>query len=83
MATFEIRYIKRLCDDSGHEHDACQSLAMVEAASAHEALRLAELQACGSRRLADWTIFADAIELRATSPLGVAHGQSRAAARLS
>jgi len=75
MPTFEIRYIKKLCDDSGHEHDACQSVATVEAATAHEAMRLAEQQACGSRHLADWTIFADAIELRATSPLGGgAHG---------
>jgi hypothetical protein len=75
MPTFEIRYIKKLCDGSGHERDACQTVTMVDAPSAHEALRLAELQACGSRRLADWTIFADAVELRATSPLG-AHGHA-------
>jgi hypothetical protein len=75
MATFEIRYIKRLCDDSGHEHDTCQSITMVEAPTAHDALRLAEQKACGSRQLADWTLFADAVELRATSPLGsAAHG---------
>jgi hypothetical protein len=72
MPTFEIRYIKKLCDDSGHEHDACQSLTTIEAPSAHEALRLAEVEVCGSRQLADWTIFADTVELRATSPLGPA-----------
>ena len=75
MPMFEIRYIKKLCDDSGHEHDTCQSVATVEAPSAHEALRLAEVQVCGSRQLSDWTLFADTVELRATTPLGaVAHG---------
>ncbi|HXI06848.1 MAG: hypothetical protein ACRC1G_22290 [Bradyrhizobium sp.] len=75
MPLFEIRYIKKLCDDSGHEHDTCQNVAMVEAPSAHEALRLAEAQVCGSRQLSDWTMFADTVELRTTGPLGtVAHG---------
>ena len=47
----------------------------VEAPTAHEALRLADAQVCGCRQLSDWTMFADAIELRATSPLGrAAHG---------
>jgi hypothetical protein len=75
MATFEIRYIKKLCDDSGHEHDACQSVTTVEAPTACEALRLAEARVCAEWQLSDWTVFADAIELRATSPLSpVAHG---------
>lgn len=75
MPFFEIRYIKKLCDDSGHEHDTCQSVALVEAPTAHEALRLAEVQVCGKRQLSDWTIFADAVELRATSAPGPAgHG---------
>jgi hypothetical protein len=67
MPTFEIKYIKRLCDDTGHEHNACQSVTTVEAPTAHEALRLAEAQACDRRHLSDWTIFADAVELRAIS----------------
>jgi hypothetical protein len=75
MPTFEIRYLKKLCDDSGHEHDTCQSVTRVEAPTACEALRLAEARVCAEWQLSDWTIFADAIELRATSPLGgVAHG---------
>jgi hypothetical protein len=75
MPTFEIRYLKKLCDDSGHEHDTCQSVTKVEAPTAYEALRLAEAQVCADRQLLDWTVFADAVELRATSPLGRAsHG---------
>ncbi len=75
MPTFEIRYLKKLCDDSGHEHSTCQCVTTVDAPTAHEALRLAEIEVCSSRQLSDWTIFADAIELRATSPLSpVAHG---------
>jgi hypothetical protein len=69
MPTFEIRYIKKLCDDTGHEHAACQSIITVTAPNAHEALRLAEAEVCGSRHLSDWTIFADAVELRAASSL--------------
>jgi hypothetical protein len=72
MPTFEIRYVKKLCDDTGHEHDVCQSVTTVKAPNAHEALRLAEAQVCGSRQLSDWTIFADAVELRETSPLPAA-----------
>ena len=49
MPLFEIRYVKKLCDDSGHEHDTCQSVTMVEAQTAHEALRLAEAEVCGRR----------------------------------
>jgi hypothetical protein len=75
MPSFEIRYVKTLCDDTGHEHNACQSVVTVEAPNAHEALRLAEAQACGRRHLSDWTIFADAIELRTISSMsGVARG---------
>lgn len=75
MTLFEVRYIKKLCDDSGHEHDTCQSVTRVEASSAHEALRLAEAQVCSSRQLSDWTIFADAVEVRASTPLSPAsHG---------
>lgn len=75
MPVFEIRYLKKLCDDSGHEHDTCQSVTTVEAPAAHEALRLAEAQVCSSRQLSDWTIFADAVQLRAASPLSPAgHG---------
>lgn len=67
MPSFEIRYIKKLCDDTGHEHDACQSIITLVAPSAHEALRLAEAQVCSRRHVSDWTIFADAVELRMSS----------------
>jgi hypothetical protein len=60
MPTFEIKYIKKLCDDSGHEHKACQSVTTAEAPTAHEALRLAEAEVCGCRQLSDWTVFAAA-----------------------
>jgi hypothetical protein len=75
MPTFEIKYIKKLCDDSGHEHVSCQCMTTVEAPTAHEALRLAEAEVCASRHLSDWTLFADTVEVRATSPLSPAsHG---------
>ena len=76
MPSFEIRYIKKLCDDTGHEHDACQSIITLEAPSAHEALRLAEAQVCSSRHVSDWTIFADAVELRMSSATAIAPHRS-------
>jgi RecA/RadA recombinase len=69
MPSFEIKYMKKLCDDSGHEHDACQNIVTLQAPNAHEALRLAEAQVCSHRHLANWTIFADAVELRMVSAM--------------
>jgi hypothetical protein len=65
MSSFDVRFIKTVCDDTGHEHRACQAAFRVEAPSLIEAVRGAEADFCRQKHVRDWTIFADAVELRA------------------
>jgi hypothetical protein len=64
VPSFDIRFIKTVCDDSGHEHRACQAAFAVDAASLSEAVRQAEADFCRLNHVHDWTIFADAVESR-------------------
>jgi hypothetical protein len=70
MPSFDVRFIKTVCDDTGHEHRACQAAFTVEAPSLTEAMRRAEADFCRQKHVRDWTIFADAVEFRA--PTGLA-----------
>ncbi len=62
MPVFAVRFIKTVCDDTGHEHRACQAAFTVEAASLAEAVQRAEADFCRQKHVHDWTIFADAVE---------------------
>lgn len=62
MPSFGVRFMKTVCDDSGHEHRACQAAFTVDAASLTEAVQLAEADFCRQKHVRDWTIFADAVE---------------------
>ena len=73
MPSFDVRFIKTVCDDTGHEHRACQAAFTVEAPSLTEAVRVPEADFCRQKHVHDWTIFADAVEFR---------GAERAGARL-
>jgi hypothetical protein len=64
MPAFDLRFVKGLCDDSGHVHSACQFHRLVDAATEQDAIRAAVAEFCRARRTRDWKIFADAIELR-------------------
>jgi hypothetical protein len=69
MLSFDVRFIKTVCDDTGHEHRACQAAFNVEAPSLTEAIRQAEAKFCRQKHVHDWTIFADAVELKSpTAP---------------
>jgi hypothetical protein len=70
MPSFDVRFIKTVCDDSGHEHRACQAAFTIEADSLTEAVKRAEANFCSQKHVHDWTIFADAVEFR--SPTGLA-----------
>jgi hypothetical protein len=70
MLSFDVRFIKTVCDDTGHEHRACQALFNVQAPSLSEAVRQAEAIFCRQKQVQDWTIFADAVELK--SPIAAA-----------
>ena len=69
MPAFEVRFIKTVCDDTGHEHRACQAAFTVDAATLAEAVARAETDFCQQRHVHDWTIFADAVEFRAPTDL--------------
>lgn len=69
MPSFDVRFIKTVCDDTGHEHRACQAAFAVEADSLLEAVRLAEADFCRRKHVRDWTIFADAVEFRTPTAL--------------
>lgn len=78
MLSFDIRFIKTVCDDTGHEHRACQAEFSVQAPSLPEAVKQAEADFCRQKHVHDWTIFADAVELR--SPVTVSCARSPQAA---
>jgi len=69
MASFDVRFIKTVCDDTGHEHRACQAAFTVQAPSLTKAVQRAEADFCRQRHVHDWTIFADAVEFRAATAL--------------
>jgi hypothetical protein len=69
MPSFDVRFIKTVCDDTGHEHRACQAAFSIEAPSLTEAVRRAEADFCRQKHVRDWTIFADAVEFRAVDAL--------------
>jgi hypothetical protein len=69
MSLFAVRFIKTVCDDTGHEHRACQAAFTVEASSLTEAVRRAEADFCRQKHVHDWTIFADAVEFRSPTSL--------------
>jgi hypothetical protein len=64
MPSFDVRFIKTVCDDTGHEHQACQAAFTVEALSLTEAVRRAEADFCRQKQVHDWTLFADVVEFR-------------------
>ena len=41
MPSFDIRFIKTVCDDTGHEHRACQAAFKVDATTLSAAAQLA------------------------------------------
>lgn len=72
MPSFDVRFIKTVCDDAGHEHRACQAAFAIEAPSLIEAARRAEADFCRQKHVHDWTIFADAVEFRSPMALELA-----------
>jgi hypothetical protein len=74
MPSFDVRFIKTVCDDSGHEHRACQAEFTIDAVSLSEAVRLAEADFCKLNQVHDWTRFADAVEFR--SPPVLSHAMT-------
>lgn len=64
MSFFDVRFMKVVCDDSGHEHPVCQSRILVDASTESEAFRKAQAELCRQKKTSDWSLFADVIETR-------------------
>jgi hypothetical protein len=63
MPTYRIRFLKVICDDTGHEHHTCQSTIDVDADSADLALASARDEFASQRRGMDWRFYADRVEI--------------------
>jgi hypothetical protein len=64
MPSFEVRFIKTVPDDTGHDHYVCQAHLMLEAQSDTDACERGVAAFCRDRHLDDWTTHADVIEVR-------------------
>ncbi|WP_407185194.1 hypothetical protein [Bradyrhizobium centrosematis] len=65
MPSFNVRFIKIVCDDAGGKHRASEAAFTVDAASLAAAAQRAELDFCKQKSIRDWTTAADVLELRA------------------
>ena len=64
MEQYRVRFMKRLCNDIGVQHNCLQaSIDIHRAKSAERALRAAQQRFQRSRRTADWRIYADVCEI--------------------
>ncbi|SEI19578.1 hypothetical protein [Tardiphaga sp. OK245] len=86
MTHFHIRFLKKICNDTGHECVTCQGEFLVENTSAGLALEEAEAAFCELRKTDRWDMFADTAEIRITGGregfaprlAGVGHPKSQA-----
>ncbi|WP_213770502.1 hypothetical protein [Bradyrhizobium sp. dw_78] len=63
MRSFYVRFLKTICDHSGHEHHTCQGSFLIQAGTLAEAIQQAEKDFCLQKQVKDWTMFADTVEL--------------------
>ena len=63
MSRYEVRFIKNICDATGHDHRVCQRVVGVEAGDADSAIVKAKDVFCLLERVRSWTIHADAFEV--------------------
>jgi len=64
MTTYHVRFVKTLCDDSGHPHKCLQAeIAVRGARTEARALHAAELKFQRVKRIKNWKTYADIIEV--------------------
>lgn len=76
MTEYLVRFLKNLCDDTGHECVTCQGEFLLRGTSAGQAIEEAEAAFCEARATDRWDLFADAVEIR------IASGRDAVAPRL-
>jgi hypothetical protein len=70
MSSYDVRFLKTVCDDTGHAHLACQAIFQIDADCLGDAVQRAEANFCRQMHVPDWTLFADAVECRSVAALG-------------
>lgn len=64
MTRYHVRFLKKLCNDTGHECVTCQGEFLVQSASTGMAIEEAESSFCEMRKTDRWDLFADTVEIR-------------------
>ncbi|MDB5571395.1 MAG: hypothetical protein JWN93_2578 [Hyphomicrobiales bacterium] len=81
MLQFEVRFLKDICDSTGHPHTVVQRAVRVDAGTPDEALVMAQALFCASERISNWTIRASACDARPLAPVAAIAPPVRPAAR--
>ncbi len=83
MLQFEVRFLKDICDSTGHPHTVVQRAVSVQAPSLDEAVVVAQAMFCAFERIPHWTIRASACDARPLAPAGDAEPPKPRRARAS
>jgi hypothetical protein len=60
MARYRVRFMKKLCDDSGHSHDCVEGIIYVRRAKSRDrAVRAAQRRFERLKRISRWQLYAD------------------------
>ena len=65
MASYRVRFLKKVCNDTGHEHRTCQSAIEVDADSSEVAVTTAQKMLSSRTGGMDWRFYYDEIEVEA------------------
>lgn len=66
MSRFVTHFMKNVIGENGREKEICQCIIEVEAAGETEATELAKQKFCETRRLSDWSLHADRLQVKQT-----------------
>jgi hypothetical protein len=66
MMGYSIRFLKKLCDDSGHQHICVQGIVQVrKAKSLDRALEAAQRRFERMKKISRWDLYADTFQVEA------------------
>lgn len=66
MDRYRVRFMKKLCDDSGHQHDCIEAIIHVRSAkNVDRALQAAKRRFERMKKIPRWDLYADTFQLEA------------------
>jgi hypothetical protein len=63
MANYQVRFIKTLCDDTGHTHKCIEGIVEIRAHGRNRAVEAAKRRFERMKRVPRWDLYADTFEL--------------------